>query len=92
MGLPMRNNAIVLVLLLAVACMSGCAAPPQTIVKAILPPDDLLQDCAHAARPSDVTVTGLLQGIANERAVVETCDWADKAALRTWKAENTPKQ
>lgn len=86
----MRNSLTLLVLLAAVACMSGCAtAPPKTIVQVIAPPDAYLQDCAHAPRPADNTINGAMQGIANERAVVEGCDWADKAALRAWKAKNT---
>jgi hypothetical protein len=83
----MRNSLTLLVLLAALACMSGCSiAPPKTIVQVIAPPDAYLQDCAHAPRPADNTVNGAMQGIANERAVVESCDWADKAALRAWKA------
>ena len=83
----MRNSLVVLTLLLAAACMSGCASVvPQTIVHVETPPDSLLQDCKHAARPADNTVNGLLLGIVNERSVVESCDWADKAALRAWKA------
>lgn len=65
---------------------AGCATAPQTIVQVQTPPDSLLQDCQHAARPADNTVYGLMLGVMNERAVMESCDWADKAALRAWKA------
>lgn len=66
--------------------LDGCAAPTQYTVKAITPPDALLQNCQHAPRPSDPTVNGLMLGIIAERSVTEACDWADKAALRAWKA------
>jgi hypothetical protein len=83
----MRNSLLLLVLLSATACMSGCAAPEvRTVVQVQTPPDSLLQDCQHAPRPADNTVYGLLLGIRDERGVVESCDWADKAALRAWKA------
>jgi hypothetical protein len=85
----MRNSLIMVALLAALACMSGCATQPRTVVQVLSPPDAYLQDCAHAPRPADNTVNGAFQGIANERAVVEGCDWADKAALRAWKAKNT---
>jgi hypothetical protein len=89
----MRNSLVVLVLLVASVCMSGCATqPPRTIVQVVAPPDSLLQDCQHAPRPADSTVNGLLLGIVNERNVVESCDWADKAALRAWKAGVTASQ
>lgn len=83
----MRNSLVVLALLAAVACMSGCATvKPVPIIQVQTPPDSLLQDCQHAPRPSDDTVNGLMLGIINERNVVESCDWSDKAALRAWKA------
>lgn len=83
----MRNSLVVLVLLVAAACMSGCAvSQPQTKVVVETPPDSLLQDCQHAPRPADNTVNGLLLAVVNERGVTESCDWADKAALRAWKA------
>jgi hypothetical protein len=66
--------------------LAGCSTVPQTIIKTATPPDGLLQDCAHAPRPSDNTVNGLALGIIAERTVVESCDWADKKALRAWKA------
>lgn len=75
-----------LVLIVAVALAGCAAAPPVHTVTVVTPPDSLLQDCAHAPRPADNTVNGLMLGIVNERAVVESCDWADKAALRAWKA------
>lgn len=62
----------------------GCAAQVQTIVRPVVPPDSLMQNCAHAPRPADNTVNGLALGIIAERAVVESCDWADKSALRAW--------
>lgn len=83
----MRNSLVILALLTAVACMSGCATaplPPKVLVET--PPDSLLQDCQHAPRPSGNTTADLAQGVINERGVVESCDWSDKAALRTWKA------
>ena len=83
----MRNSLVILALLAACACMSGCAAPEvRTVVQVQTPPDSLLQDCQHAPRPADPTVNGLMLGIINERNVLEACDWADKAALRAWKA------
>lgn len=76
-----------LVLISAVLALAACAAPKaQTIVNVQTPPDSLLQDCQHAARPADNTVNGLMLGVVNERNVVESCDWSDKAALRAWKA------
>jgi hypothetical protein len=62
----------------------GCASQVQTIVRPVTPPDSLMQNCAHAARPSDNTVNGLALGLIAERSVTESCDWADKAALRAW--------
>jgi hypothetical protein len=62
----------------------GCAVAPQTVIKAVTPPDTLMQNCAHAPRPTDNTVNGLALGVIAERSVVESCDWADKAALRAW--------
>jgi hypothetical protein len=64
--------------------LSGCAVTPQTIIKAVTPPDTLMQNCAHASRPADNTVNGLALAVIAERSVVESCDWADKAALRAW--------
>jgi hypothetical protein len=88
----MRSNLLViLVLLAATLCMSGCAVAPKTVIQVLTPPDSLLQDCAHAPRPSGNTVADLAQAVINERGVIETCDWADKAALRAWKAQVTPK-
>ncbi|APF87610.1 hypothetical protein BCR16_12755 [Ralstonia solanacearum FJAT-1458] len=75
-----------LVLTLAVVLAGCAAAPPVHVVTVITPPDSLLQDCSHAPRPADNTVNGLMLGIVSERAVVESCDWSDKAALRAWKA------
>ena len=83
----MRNSLVMFALLAAVACMSGCAsAPPVPKVITQTPPDSLLQDCQHAPRPSGNTMADLAQGVINERGVVESCDWSDKAALRAWKA------
>lgn len=83
----MRNSLVLLALLTAVACMSGCAsAPPPPKVITQTPPDSLLQDCQHAPRPSGNTMGDLAQAVVNERGVVESCDWSDKAALRAWKA------
>lgn len=88
----MRSNLLViLVLLAATACMSGCASAPKTVVQIMTPPDSLLQDCMHAPRPTGNTVTDLAQAVINERGVIESCDWADKAALRAWKAQVAPK-
>jgi len=78
-------NKIVAGLLLAALAACG-SAPPQIISSVQTPPDSLLQDCQHAPRPADNTVNGLMLGIINERNVTESCDWADKAALRAWKA------
>lgn len=66
--------------------LSACAIAPTSVPSVQTPPDSLLQDCQHAGRPADNTVYGLMLGIMNERAVVEGCDWSDKAALRAWKA------
>jgi hypothetical protein len=87
----MRSSLIIFILLAASACMSGCGIVPvpKDTVQVLTPPDDLLQDCKHAARPADSTVNGLMLGIVNERNVVESCDWSDKAALRAWKAGAT---
>lgn len=86
----MRNSLVMFSLLSAVACMSGCSLfkplEPKIVVQVQTPPDSLLQDCQHAPRPIDSTVNGLAIGIVNERNVVESCDWSDKAALRAWKA------
>lgn len=80
----MRSNLALLTLALVV---SACAAPAAVpIVQVLTPPDSLMQPCAHAPRPADATVNGLLLGIVNERNVVESCDWSDKAALRAWAA------
>lgn len=78
----MRRLATVIAFALA-----GCAtqAPVHTVT-VVTPPDSLLQDCAHAPRPVDNTVNGLMLGLIGERSVVESCDWSDKAALRAWKA------
>lgn len=82
----MRSKATIAAVV-AAALLSACANPRvQTLVQVQTPPDSLLQDCQHAARPADNTVYGLMLGIVNERGVVESCDWADKAALRAWKA------
>jgi hypothetical protein len=86
----MRNSLVILALLVATACMSGCATAPQTIVQVLTPPDGLLQDCTHAPRPTGNTTGDLAQAVINERGVTESCDWADKAALRAWKATVTP--
>jgi hypothetical protein len=82
-----RNNLIVFVLLVATACMSGCATAPAPVVqvKALTPPDALLKDCTHAPRPAGRTVADLAQWLINERGQLDACT-ADKAALRTWKA------
>lgn len=37
-------------------------------------------------RPAGKTVGDLAQALIDERAVLEACDWRDKAALRAWKA------
>jgi hypothetical protein len=66
--------------------LAGCAGTTSYTVRAITPPDSLLTNCQHAPRPADTTVNGLMLGIIAERAVTESCDWADKAALRAWKA------
>jgi hypothetical protein len=86
----LRNNLCVIALVLATGCMSGCGVfqkPPPVIQKqALTPPDSLMQDCAHADRPKGTKVSDLAQGVINERAVLEGCDWADKSALRAWAA------
>lgn len=81
-GWTMRMVAAALALALA-AC---AASPGRTVVQVQTPPDSLLQDCKHAPRPTDPTVNGLMLGLVSERGVLESCDWADKAALRAWKA------
>jgi hypothetical protein len=82
----LRNNLVILVLLAACACMSGCAAPaPVVQVKALVPPDEFLKDCTHAPRPAGRTVADLAQWLINERGQLDACT-ADKAALRAWKA------
>jgi hypothetical protein len=75
----------------AVALLAGCvhAPPPPPVVQVLAPPDGLLQDCQHAPRPAGDTMEDLAQAVINERGVVESCDWADKAALRAWKARVT---
>jgi hypothetical protein len=85
----MRSSLVLLVLV--ITCLAGCGTvpPPVPVVQILTPPDSLLQDCVHAPRPDGVTVLDLAQGVVNERAVVETCDWSDKAALRAWKAGAT---
>jgi hypothetical protein len=86
----MRNSLIILALLVATACMSGCAtALPIPVVQVLTPPDGLLQDCTHAPRPTGNTMADLAQAVINERGVTESCDWADKAALRAWRATAT---
>lgn len=86
----MRNNLVILSLLIATGCMSGCTAlTPVPVVQVLTPPDGLLQDCVHAPRPTGNTMGDLAQAVINERGVVESCDWADKAALRAWKATAT---
>jgi hypothetical protein len=76
-----------LVAVAVAVCMTACAAPDtRMVVQVQTPPDSLLQDCQHAPRPADNTVNGLMLGVVNERNVVESCDWSDKAALRAWKA------
>lgn len=88
----MRNSMVILALLVATACMSGCASlKPVPVVQVLTPPDGLLQDCGHAARPTGNTMADLAQAVINERGVTESCDWADKAALRAWKATATAK-
>lgn len=83
----MRNNLVIITLLVATLCMSGCTAPQvRTVVQVLTPPDGLLQDCVHAPRPTGNTLADLAQAVINERTVIESCDWADKAALRAWKA------
>jgi hypothetical protein len=86
----MRNSLIILALLVATACMSGCVGGmPIPVVQVLTPPDGLLQDCVHASRPTGNTMADLAQAVINERGVTESCDWADKAALRAWKATAT---
>ncbi|RQU14276.1 hypothetical protein DF152_17070 [Burkholderia cenocepacia] len=75
----------VLAVVLLALVLGGCAAPVPT-PRVMVPPTSLMQDCAHAPRPADNTVNGLLLGIIAERGVTESCDWADKAALRAWAA------
>lgn len=78
---------LAIILAALVVILSGCATPaPLTVVQVQTPPDSLLQDCAHAPRPADNTVNGLMLGVIGERGVLESCDWADKKALRAWKA------
>lgn len=87
-----RNNLVVLSLLASVACMSGCAGfrAPVVEVQAVTPPDALLTNCEHAPRPQGTKVSDLAQALINERAVLEGCDWGDKAALREWAAGVKP--
>lgn len=86
----MRNSLVILALLVATACMSGCDSfKPVPVVQVLTPPDGLLQDCVHAPRPAGNTMGDLAQAVINERGVTEACDWADKAALRAWKATAT---
>lgn len=76
-----------LIALCAFVALTGCAAfTPVPVVQILTPPDGLLQDCAHALRPTGKTIVDLAQAVINERGVTEGCDWADKAALRAWKA------
>jgi hypothetical protein len=86
----LRNNLTIVSLLVALACMSGCAGftRTNTVVQTITltPADSLLQPCAHAPRPAGTKVADLAQALINERAQLEGCDWGDKAALRAWKA------
>lgn len=86
----LRNNLVIISLLVAIACMSGCAAftKTNTVVETITltPADSLMQPCPHAPRPAGTTVADLAQALINERAQLEGCDWGDKAALRAWKA------
>lgn len=88
----MRASKTALAGLLAVA-LAGCAHTAPTIVyknQAIIPPSDLMQDCQHAPRPAGKTVADLAGAVVDERAVVESCDWGDKAALREWASKNAP--
>ncbi len=81
------RDYMALLVLAVMFALSGCATQtPTRAVTVVTPPDSLLQDCAHAPRPADNTVNGLMLGLIGERSVVESCDWADKAALRSWKA------
>ena len=95
----LRNNLVVRLFLrfwqfaaagalagLVVPFMFGCAAPaPEIQIRAVTPPDSLLQDCQHAPRPAGRTVADLAQWTINERGQLDLCT-ADKAALRAWKA------
>jgi hypothetical protein len=77
----------------ALAALAACAGVAPAVVyrdRAILPPADLLQDCQHAPKPPGNTVLDLANMLVDERAVVESCDWGDKAALRQWAAANAP--
>ncbi|QRR06416.1 hypothetical protein FPJ27_08225 [Burkholderia sp. MS455] len=65
---------------LIAALLAGCAARSSGGI-----PDAYLEDCAHAPRPAGKTVADLAQALIDERAVLEACDWRDKAALRAWK-------
>jgi hypothetical protein len=81
------------VVVASVAVLAACASTAPTIVyrnEPILPPADLMQDCKHAPKPPGNTVKDLGDMLVDERAVVESCDWGDKAALREWAAKNSP--
>ncbi len=58
--------------------LAGCST-----YRVSTPPDDLMENCAHAARPGGNTVADLAQAVINERGKLDLCN-ADKAALRAW--------
>lgn len=75
-----------------VLALAACAHAPAIVYRdrAILPPADLLKDCQHAPKPAGNTVKDLADMLVDERGVLESCDWGDKAALREWAAKNAP--
>ncbi|PQP17984.1 hypothetical protein C5615_14255 [Burkholderia cepacia] len=78
-GIRVRGTKAGAAVLIA-ALLAGCAARSVGGI-----PDAYLQDCAHAPRPAGKRVADLAQALIDERAVLEACDWRDKAALRAWK-------
>lgn len=80
----MRQIKVVIVTALIFGLMA-CAAPLPQVVK-LMPPVDLLQDCAV---PSYTINTNgeLANGILLERNALALCN-ADKQALRAWADSN----
>lgn len=79
-----KRTLLGLVLLCLTLCGTACA--PVVKVERLLPPADLLADCAHADEPPERTNAGLGRWLKAEQAALDVCN-ADKAALRAWAQE-----